>query len=501
MANQAEIKAVITAEDKASAVLKDFGKNVDDQGNKIADVGKVAQAAVLGLGAAAVGFGITSIKAFDESEQRLSQLHAVLKSTGGAAGVTADQAVKLSKSIEHNTSLSDEAALAVENMGLTFTNIHKEVFPSFTRAAIDAATAMNGGAKPSTEQLIDVTKQLGKAMQDPDGSIGALHRMGVNTDELKNKLAGLHDNTSKQKAIIQELSNEFGGSASAQAKTFQGHVDQLKEKFNDLQEVVGNKLINTFNRMGEFYEHHKRLINDLAAAIGIVGGAIGIVVVAFGIWKFAITAVETAQKALNLVMETNPIVLAITAIIAVVLLLITHWNTTKRVAEDIWHSVSGFFSNLGRDIGNIFDGIWKAISGAFDKVKGFITGIFKAEFNGVARIWNDTIGKLHFTFPKWIPGLGGHDFSMPQIPMLAEGGIVTKPTLAMIGENGAEAVIPLNKAGGAGMGANINITVQAGAFMGSQIDARKYASQILKALQDMAASKNTTVGDLLGVNP
>lgn len=36
--------------------------------------------------------------------------------------------------------------------------------------------------------------------------------------------------------------------------------------------------------------------------------------------------------------------------------------------------------------------------------------------------------------------------SIPNIPKLAQGGIVTKPTLAMIGEGGeSEAVIPLSK--------------------------------------------------------
>ena len=34
---------------------------------------------------------------------------------------------------------------------------------------------------------------------------------------------------------------------------------------------------------------------------------------------------------------------------------------------------------------------------------------------------------------------------IPQIPLLAKGGIVTAPTLAMIGEAGKEAVIPLSK--------------------------------------------------------
>jgi hypothetical protein len=59
-----------------------------------------------------------------------------------------------------------------------------------------------------------------------------------------------------------------------------------------------------------------------------------------------------------------------------------------------------------------------------------------------------------------VPVIGGKGFAMPDIPMLADGGIVTSPTLAMIGERGPEAVIPLTgRNAGAGMG-DTNVTIQ-----------------------------------------
>jgi hypothetical protein len=64
---------------------------------------------------------------------------------------------------------------------------------------------------------------------------------------------------------------------------------------------------------------------------------------------------------------------------------------------------------------------------------------------------------LSFSVPDWVPGLGGKGWDVPDIPMLANGGIVTRPTLALIGESGPEAVIPLNRRNGAG-GVVINIT-------------------------------------------
>jgi hypothetical protein len=59
-------------------------------------------------------------------------------------------------------------------------------------------------------------------------------------------------------------------------------------------------------------------------------------------------------------------------------------------------------------------------------------------------------------------GGGAKPSSTVNIPMMAEGGIVTKPTLAMIGEAGPEAVIPLRPGAGGGVGTTtINIHVDA----------------------------------------
>jgi hypothetical protein len=92
-------------------------------------------------------------------------------------------------------------------------------------------------------------------------------------------------------------------------------------------------------------------------------------------------------------------------------------------------------------------------------VADVISAPFKAAFRAVAGLWNSTVGKLSFKVPSWVPGIGGSGFDVPDIPMLAQGGIVTGPQLAMIGESGPEAVIPLSKLGSMGFGGGGNITV------------------------------------------
>lgn len=87
----------------------------------------------------------------------------------------------------------------------------------------------------------------------------------------------------------------------------------------------------------------------------------------------------------------------------------------------------------------------------------------------------------------------------------ASGGPVTAGTPYMVGEVGKEMFIPstngtivpnhqLNNSSPS----TINITVQAGAFMGNPSDARKYAQLIADHLKDVAGAKGMTAAQLLG---
>ena len=67
------------------------------------------------------------------------------------------------------------------------------------------------------------------------------------------------------------------------------------------------------------------------------------------------------------------------------------------------------------------------------------------------------------------------------IPLMAEGGVVSKPTIAMIGEAGAEAVIPLDRMGSMGTTVNVNVA-------GSVIS----EGQLQSVIQDVLYNLNRT---------
>lgn len=93
--------------------------------------------------------------------------------------------------------------------------------------------------------------------------------------------------------------------------------------------------------------------------------------------------------------------------------------------------VTGNFSALVRDFWNLVGSIGQVIWG----IVQVITAPFAEAFSQIKRLWNNTIGRMRFTVPSWVPGIGGSSFSMPQ---LARGGTLTSSGTVMVGEAGPE---------------------------------------------------------------
>lgn len=114
----------------------------------------------------------------------------------------------------------------------------------------------------------------------------------------------------------------------------------------------------------------------------------------------------------------------------------------------------------------------------------------KDAFNTVIKLYNDFAKVFKVKVPSWVTkATGVGDFTIPQIPKLAKGGIVNSPTLAMIGEDGPEAVVPLtkkNNPNGIGLGGggnNITINVNASGIT-DRSDKRALAREIGEAIRE-----------------
>lgn len=109
------------------------------------------------------------------------------------------------------------------------------------------------------------------------------------------------------------------------------------------------------------------------------------------------------------------------------------WEIVKFVFEAIGAYISFVWGNIISPVFNFikagietlidaFFSIKDGISGAFSTIYDIVTSPFRAAFNFIANAWNNTVGKISFEVPDWVPGLGGKGFSIPKIPTFASGG-------------------------------------------------------------------------------
>lgn len=504
-----ELEILLTLRDQASSALKGFQKNLKDMEpafKTMATVGTVAFGAI----SAEI---YTAVSAAAEAEKAHAQLEAVLKSTGHAAGLFAEDITDQAAALQKLTTFSDEAILSAQSLLLTFTQVKGPIFQESIGVILDMSTALGQDLKSSAIQV-------GKALQDPINGITALRRVGVNFSEAQQEVIAKLVESGKvveaQRMILKELNTEFGGSASAAANTFAGRIEQVRNQVDELQESIGRALMPALSnvvqavtpivlKLQEWAEANPELIARLLA----VGLAVSGLVAAFGFLGLAAIAVTAGLAALASPIGLLAVSLAVLAGAAVYLQgrfgeilaqidektgLVTAFRDAWQAIADTWTNVyqpalaqlwaslqplAPFLTALADIIGRILGFAlsqtvqhivqWIAataqllviLTQASSWLATQLTPAIKAVGETVAFVVQkvealiNAFSRLSGMNVGGLSGVGSaalgavKSFGLPFMPF-AEGGIVTRPTLGLVGEAGPEAIIPLSKARGLG---------------------------------------------------
>lgn len=272
--------------------------------------------------------------------------------------------------------------------------------------------------------------------------------------------------------------------------------------------AIGNALISAFKTAWNIIEPIFNAIKFIAQVVFAV--IMGIIVVNAIIWqKIFQTFISVVIAIWNSV--KGPILAVLNFVGNYIRSSIDAW---RRVFNAIVNALSGPFRSAFNFIKSYFNIQMIAfrifidkIGSIFSRVAGMISGPFKAGFNAVSAFWNRSIAKMSWRVPDWVPGLGGRSISVPKMPMLAEGGIITSPTMAVVGEGREpEAVIPLSKIGqvaadmnqGGGGQTVINLHLQ-GAMARSKSELRDIMLEGLTAVDQQLRAQGKR--PILEVNP
>ena len=256
-----------------------------------------------------------------------------------------------------------------------------------------------------------------------------------------------------------------------------GFFESAGEKIKEIWNIVFTALMNYFSPVIEFYKTAFEIIAQLAVGCwNIIKAAWGIVSEWFStnviepvkafftvLWDGIKTAASIAWETIKTVWIAAKDWFNTSIIQPVTGFFSGLWDGIKKGASDAWEGIKSVFTPVVewfeekfrtawqkvKDVfstgGKIFDGIKEGITEAFKTVvNAIIKGInkviaipFKAINNAL-----DTIRDSEILGIKPFAGLISR-FDIPEIPLLARGGVLSKGQMALLEGRGAEAVIPL----------------------------------------------------------
>lgn len=348
---------------EATKQAETFDKKMQDIGSRMQKFGATMSMAVT---VPILAFGKASVDAALESEMAMTELETVIESTGGAAGVTADELAKMADELQGVTMFGDEAIMQGQAMLLTFTKIGEDVFPEATMAMLNMAQKYGS--------IEEASIQLGKALNNPIQGVSALRRVGVmlsdqQEQQIKDFMA-VGDIASAQRVILQELETEFGGLAEAMGTTAAGQMAIFNNELDSLKEALGQAIIPTLVDFIKALTPIVQAIADappwvqklivvflgLLALVGPLVGFAGTIVSMVGTLSsmgitlgglsaaFASIGAVITGTLIPAIVALLPVLALIAAAVVLVYMVWKNWDQLKTTLSQLWFIIKWGFS-------------------------------------------------------------------------------------------------------------------------------------------------------------
>jgi hypothetical protein len=249
VAQSRTLKLSILADvDQLKKSLNSANADVENSSSKLGEFSKKAglafAAAAAAAGAYAVKLAVDGVKAAIEDEAAQIRLAGALKN---ATGATNEMIASVEKQI-----LKTSLATGVADDQL------RPALSRLARSTGDVTTAQDllnlslDISQATGKSLDTVANALGKSY---DGNSAALGKLGIGLSAAELKTMSF----TEQQEYLTKL---FGGAAAANAETFAGRIQILKNGFNEAQEAIGAKLLPIIEQLVAF------VINKVVPALG-----------------------------------------------------------------------------------------------------------------------------------------------------------------------------------------------------------------------------------------
>lgn len=343
-------------------------------------------------------FFSSTVSLANNAQKVAQQTAAVLASTGNAAGVTATQVGELSDKYGELAGVESLTVQNAMNSLLRSSGVDAALSSNtitadgLTSTLVNMAAAMaKGGA--TSDSLSTAASALSKALADPYTAAKALTAAGdpLTASQVAQiaafKKAG--DEAGAYKVVLGSLTSATAGAAAANTTPLQ----QLSVKWEDVKKAIGTDVIPMIQKFasigvsafGPIMSGASNFFGFISAHIAIFGsvaGAIGLVVLATKLWAGAERLVALAEALVDALDPYTAIYMAIIAVVAVVIYLMTKFSDFRTVVIDVIQDVMRVMGDLAQFIVNTVVGSVELLLKALGAIP-IIGGPFKQAANDV----------------------------------------------------------------------------------------------------------------------
>nr|WP_298685223.1 phage tail length tape measure family protein [uncultured Dongia sp.] len=229
-------KALGAAGREAAVFADGFAQRLGPVGVVMGAIGPAGLVAAAGVGALTAAF-TASIMAAENAERAQRKMELVLRATGNAAGLTANQLGQFATQMQNKTLFGDSQIKEASARLATFRGIAGDTFKRVIRDAADLATVFD-------MDLNSAVLKLGKALEDPISGYDDLTKSGVRLSaaqrDLVVSLVKSGELAKAQGIILGELEKRVGGAAEGEQTGLTGSINRLGDSWNVFIERMGN---------------------------------------------------------------------------------------------------------------------------------------------------------------------------------------------------------------------------------------------------------------------
>lgn len=254
-------EATAAGKSGGKAIAQSLGSTMTSLGGNMMKAGAVATAVSVPI-IAGIKKAMSAYEVQNAAETKLTEIY---KTRMGATEDAAQATMKLASALQQEGVIGDEVTLSGAQQLATFAKMPDTV--NSLLPALDNLLAQQKGVNASAEDATGIANLFGKALM---GQTGALTRVGITFDEAQEKILKTGTEEERAAVLAEVVTQNVGHMNKTLAETPSGKIQQMKNAYGDLWEVLGGALAPTLQQIAEFIS--ARVLPGIQSVLNVMQG-------------------------------------------------------------------------------------------------------------------------------------------------------------------------------------------------------------------------------------